>query len=69
MNARKPRTVQPNQPRPPEDADVRNAPTDFGDPESQRVLDAAADVLVGVVARQAAHECFAEWFATRKDLR
>lgn len=68
MNARKPRTVRPNQLRRPEDADVRNAPADFGDPESQRVLDAVADVLVDVLARQAAHECFAEWLATRKDL-
>ena len=68
MSARKPRIVRPNEPRPHEDADVRNAPADFGDPESQRVLDAAADVLVEVLARQAARECFAEWFATQRDL-
>ncbi|MGQ0737184.1 MAG: hypothetical protein ACT4QD_26500 [Acidobacteriota bacterium] len=41
---------------------------DFSDAESFRVLDAAADALVGLLARQAARECFAEWLATRKDL-
>ena len=68
MSTRKPRIVRPKRPRPHEDADVRNAPADFGDPESQRTLAAAADVLVEVLARHAAHEYFAEWLATRKDL-
>lgn len=41
-----------------EEADVRNVPADFGDLESQRVLDAVADALVGDLARQAAREDF-----------
>lgn len=69
MNARKPRTVQPNQPRPPEDADVRTRLADFSDAESVRVLDAAVVVLVEVLARQAARECFAQCLLKDKELR
>jgi hypothetical protein len=43
-------------PRQPEDADVRNKPADFSDPESQRVLDAAARQLARELGRQAAQE-------------
>jgi hypothetical protein len=64
MSARKPSTARPNRPRPPEDADVRNHLADFSDVESVRVLDAAADALVGVLARQAARQWFAEWLAS-----
>jgi hypothetical protein len=66
MSARKPRIVRPRRPRRREDGDVRNGSADFSDPESQRVLDAAADVLVEVLARQAAHECFGEWLVGRR---
>lgn len=51
--------LPPVPPEPPRrEADVRE-PRDFSDPESQRVLDAAADALVGELARQAAREHFA----------
>ena len=57
MSARKPRIVRPELPgRPPEDADVRNQPADFTDPESQRVLDAAARAVARELGRQAARE-------------
>ncbi len=65
MSARKPRIGRPKGPRCPEEADVRNRPADFSDAESVRVLDVAADAFVGVLARQAARECFEEWLASR----
>ena len=40
---------------------------DFSDPESQRVLSAAAGALIGELARQAARECFAESLANRTE--
>ncbi|WP_291988238.1 hypothetical protein [Luteitalea sp.] len=58
MSARRPRDGS-TPPRLPGDGDVRNQPSDFGDPESQRVFDAAADALVEELARQAAREHFA----------
>jgi hypothetical protein len=64
MNGRKPRIVRPRRLRRQEDTDVRSRQADFSDAESVRVLDAAADALVGVVARQAARQCFAEWLAS-----
>ena len=41
-------------------------PADFGDPESQRVLRAAAYAVVGELGRQAAREYFAELIGRRK---
>ena len=69
MSARKPSTVRPNRPRPPENADVRSRLADFSDAESFRVLDAAVVVLVEVLARQAARDCFAQCFPKDKEQR
>lgn len=55
MSARKPRVVQSNPPGQ-EEADVRNQPADFSDPESQRVLGAAAREVARELGRQAARE-------------
>lgn len=65
MKRRKPRIVRQNPPRPTEDADVRS-PADFTDPESLRVLDAVADALVGLLARQKAREDFATWLTSER---
>jgi len=43
-------------------------PADFGDPESQRVLTAAAHGVARELGRQAAREFFAEAIGTRKEL-
>lgn len=56
MSDRRPRLVQSNPLRPPEEADVHNQPADFTDAESQRVLGAAARQLARELGRQAARE-------------
>jgi hypothetical protein len=45
----------------------RPHPVDFSDAESRRVLDGAADALVGVLARLAAREDFADWLARQQE--
>lgn len=69
MSARKPCIRRPKGPCCPEEADVRNRPADFSDAESGRVLAAAADALIGELARQAARDFFADWIAMRKGVR
>jgi hypothetical protein len=56
VSARKPGDGTTTPPREPEDADVRSQPADFSDPESQRVLGAAARELARELGRQAARE-------------
>jgi hypothetical protein len=58
----KPRLVPSNPPLRAESADVRS-PADFSDPESERVLDAVADALIGPLALQAARE---DWLASQR---
>jgi hypothetical protein len=58
MSARRhPRPVRSDPQPHPGESDVRRA-LDFSDAESQRVFDAAAEALVGELARQAAREHF-----------
>ena len=53
-------------------ADVSEASTtaaaiaDFSDPESQRVLDAVADVLIAPAIRQKARDDFEAWLASQQ---
>jgi hypothetical protein len=42
-------------------------PTDFDDPESQRVLGAIADALVGLLAIQQAREDHVKWLSASKE--
>ena len=56
MSVRKPRLVRPNPSSPcQKQADMRRS-GDFSDPESQRVLDAAARATARELGRQAARE-------------
>jgi hypothetical protein len=56
MRARRPRIVLSNPTPPPQqEAEVRK-PADFSDPESERVLDAAAREVARELGRQAARE-------------
>ncbi len=68
MSAREPRIGRLKGPRRPEEAGVRSNSADFSDAQSGRVLAAAADALIGELARQAARDLFADWIATRKGL-
>jgi hypothetical protein len=47
-------------------AETTSARADFGDPESQRALDAAARAVARNLGRQAAREYFAELLGTPK---
>ena len=40
----------------------------YGESEIPAFIAAAADALVGELARPAAHEYFADWLATRREL-
>jgi hypothetical protein len=46
--------------------DMDNRPHDFSDPESQRVLDAVADALIGPLVRQKARQDFDAWLANQQ---